>query len=82
MSSKVIRSFTASERELAMLAAVAQYHGLTKSGALTSLVKREFWRIFPAGNGEVVPDRGARIEPPEAARRTPSTTSKQRSKRS
>lgn len=64
MTTKVIRSFTASPRELAMLDAVAAYHGLTKSGTLTSLVKREFWRIFPAGNGDILPDEGARVDLP------------------
>jgi len=58
---KKIRSFTATEQDLAMLQAVARYHGFSKSGTITSLIKKEFWRVFPAGTGEVRPDRGARV---------------------
>ena len=47
--------------EMAMLDAVARYHGFSKSATLTSLVKREFWRLFPRGNGAVRPDPGARV---------------------
>ena len=58
---KVIRSFTASPLELEMLEAISRYHGFSKSATLTSLVKREFWRIFPKGTGAIRPDPGARI---------------------
>ena len=58
---KTIRSFTATSRDLLMLQAVARYHGFSKSGTLTSLVRREFWRLFPAGTAAVRPDRGARV---------------------
>ena len=58
---KTIRSFTATRRDLQMLEAIAQYHGFSKSGTLTSLVRREFWRLFPAGTSAVRPDRGARV---------------------
>ncbi len=58
---KAVRSFTATSGEMAMLEAVARYHGFSKSAMLTSLVKREFWRLFPRGNGEVRPEPGARI---------------------
>jgi hypothetical protein len=58
---KTIRTFTATRRDLLMLEAVARYHGFSKSGTLTSLVKREFWRLFPAGTAAVRPDRGARV---------------------
>lgn len=45
-----------------MLEAVARYHGLNKSATLTSLVRKEFWRVFPAGTDKVRPDRGAKVE--------------------
>jgi hypothetical protein len=58
---KVVRSFTASRRDLEMLAILARYHGFSKSGTLTSLVRKEFWRLFPAGTGGIRPARGARV---------------------
>jgi len=58
---KRIRTFTASHNEILMLDAVARYHGFSKSATITSLVKKEFWRIFPQGTGEVRPDPGARV---------------------
>jgi len=58
---KKIRSFTATEQDLEMLEALARYHGFSKSGTITSLIKKEFWRIFPAGTRAVRPDRGARV---------------------
>lgn len=58
---KVIRTFTATQLDLLMLEAVAHYHGFSKSATLTSLVKREFWRIFPKGTDAVRTDPGARV---------------------
>ena len=57
-----ISTFSATPRDLAMLEAVAKYHGLNKSATLASLVRREFWRIFPAGTDKIKPDRGAKVE--------------------
>ena len=58
---KVLRSFTATRREVEMLEAIAAYHGFSKSATLTSLIKKEFWRIFPRGTKSIRPDPGARI---------------------
>jgi hypothetical protein len=58
---KKIRSFTATEQDLEMLDALARYHGFSKSGTITSLIRKEFWRIFPAGTRAVRPERGARV---------------------
>ncbi|MCI0658299.1 MAG: hypothetical protein L0170_14705 [Acidobacteria bacterium] len=58
---KVLRSFTATAREIEMLEAIAGYHGFSKSATLTSLVRREFWRIFPRGTKGIRPDPGAKI---------------------
>jgi hypothetical protein len=58
---KKIRTFTATDREHDMLQAIARYHGFSKSGTITSLIRREFWRVFPAGNDAIRPDRGARV---------------------
>ena len=58
---KTVRTFTATRQDLAMLEAIARYHGFSKSGTITSLVRREFWRIFPAGTEAIRPDRGARV---------------------
>lgn len=57
-----VRTFSATDRDMAMLEAVAHYHGLNKSAMITSLIRKEFWRIFPAGTDRIKPDRGARIE--------------------
>ncbi|MFQ5876829.1 MAG: hypothetical protein ACE5JH_03910 [Acidobacteriota bacterium] len=61
MAHKKIRTFTATDQELDMLQAIARYHGFSKSATITSLIKKEFWRVFPAGNRSVRPDRGARV---------------------
>jgi hypothetical protein len=58
---KKIRTFTATAQELDMLESVARYHGFSKSATITSLIRKEFWRVFPAGNRTVRPDRGARV---------------------
>lgn len=58
---KTVRSFTASDREVEMLEALARYHGFSKSATITSLVKKEFWRVFPAGTENILPTPGARI---------------------
>jgi hypothetical protein len=64
---KVLRSFTATLRDVEMLEAIAAYHGFSKSATITSLVKKEFWRIFPRGTKGIRPDPGARIvERPDA----------------
>lgn len=62
MSNTKVRTFSATDRDLAMLEAVARYHGLNKSATITSLVRKEFWRVFPAGTGKIKPDRGAKVE--------------------
>ena len=58
---KVVRTFTATAQELGMLEALAHYHGFSKSATITNLLKKEFWRVFPKGTGDVLPDPGARI---------------------
>jgi hypothetical protein len=62
MQKTKVRTFSAAPRDLAMLDAVARYHGLNKSATIASLVRREFWRIFPAGTDKIRPDRGAKVE--------------------
>jgi hypothetical protein len=57
-----VRTFSASDRDVAMLEAIARYHGLNKSAMIASLIRKEFWRIFPAGTDKIKPDRGARIK--------------------
>ena len=58
---KLLRSFTATAGEIEMLEAIAAYHGFSKSATLTSLVRKEFWRIFPRGTRGIRPDPGAKI---------------------
>jgi len=60
-----VRTFSATARDLAMLEAVAKYHGLNKSATIASLVRKEFWRIFPGGTDRIRPDRGAKVESEE-----------------
>ena len=62
MQKTKVSTFSATTRDLAMLGAVARYHGLNKSATIASLVRREFWRVFPAGTGKIKPDRGAKVE--------------------
>ena len=62
MQKTKVSTFSATIRDLAMLDAVARYHGLNKSATIASLVRREFWRVFPAGTDKIKPDRGARVE--------------------
>ena len=57
-----IKTFSATDRDIAMLEAIANYHGLNKSAMIASLVRKEFWRVFPAGNDEIKPDPGAKVE--------------------
>ncbi|HYQ80102.1 MAG TPA: hypothetical protein VEP68_01305 [Anaeromyxobacteraceae bacterium] len=59
-----VRSYSATDDDVAMLEAVARYHGFTKSATLVGLVRREFWRLFPAGTGDIRPARGARVVKP------------------
>ena len=62
MSKRKVRTFSATDRDMDMLEAVATYHGFSKSATIVNLIKKEFWRIFPAGTEVVLPDMGARIE--------------------
>ena len=61
MVTKIIRTFTATEADLEMLETIARYHGFSKSATITSLIKKEFWRLFPAGTRGIRPERGARV---------------------
>lgn len=62
MQNKKVRTYSATDRDVAMLEAVARYHGSNRSAMIASLVRKEFWRIFPAGTEEIKPDRGAKVE--------------------
>ena len=62
MQKTKVRTFSATPRDLAMLDAVARYHGLNKSATIASLVRREFWRVFPGGTNKIRPDQGAKVE--------------------
>ena len=62
MANTKVSTFSATLRDLAMLEAVAKYHGLNKSATIASLARKEVWRIFPAGTDKVKPDRGAKVE--------------------
>ena len=59
--SKKVRTFTATDQDLDMLGVIARYHGFSRSATITSLIKKEFWRLFPAGNRSIRPERGARV---------------------
>ncbi len=62
MQKTKVSTFSATLRDLTMLEAVARYHGLNKSATIASLVRKEFWRVFPAGTDRIKPDRGAKVE--------------------
>ena len=61
MAGRIVRSFSAAPSDIAMLEALVPYHGLNKSALITSLVRKEFWRVFPAGTDEIRPQKGARV---------------------
>jgi hypothetical protein len=65
MSKARVRTFSAVDRDIEMLDAIAGYHGFSKSAMITSLVRKEFWRVFPAGTPEIQPDEGAAVAPGE-----------------
>jgi hypothetical protein len=54
-----VRTFSTTARDDEMLEAIAHYHGTSKSAAITGLVRKEFWRIFPNGTETIPPDEGA-----------------------
>ncbi len=58
MDKAKVSTFSATERDFAMLDAVARYHGTSKSAMITGLFRKEFWRIFPNGTEDVEPDQG------------------------
>jgi hypothetical protein len=62
MANTKVRTYSATDRDAVMLEAIARYHGLNKSATITSLIRKEFWRIFPRGTDEVHPDPGAKME--------------------
>ena len=55
------RTFSATERDFQMLEAITRYPGTSKSAAITGLIRKEFWRIFPHGTDSVPPDQGAKV---------------------
>ncbi|MFY9558333.1 MAG: hypothetical protein WAV20_11780 [Blastocatellia bacterium] len=62
MANTKVRTYSATDRDIAMLEAIARYHGMNKSATIASLVRKEFWRVFPAGTGRIKTDRGAKVE--------------------
>jgi hypothetical protein len=62
MQKTKVRTYSATDRDVGMLEAVARYHGLNKSATIASLIRREFWRVFPGGTDKIKPDRGAKVE--------------------
>ncbi len=58
---KKVRTYSASDPDMQMLEALAAYHGFSKSGTITNLIKKEFWRVFPSGTVAIKPDAHARI---------------------
>ena len=53
MANTKVSTFSATLRDLAMLEAVAKYHGLNKSATIASLARKEFWRVFPGGTAKI-----------------------------
>jgi hypothetical protein len=63
---KIVRTFTATLQELKMLEVISRYHGFSKSATITNLLKKEFWRVFPGGTGDISPEPGAKISGEES----------------
>ncbi len=61
MERKKVRTFSADDRDVQMLQTVADYHGFSKSGTITNLIRKEFWRVFPQGTGKIKPDLHAHV---------------------
>jgi hypothetical protein len=76
MTRSRVRTFSAVDRDIEMLEAIAAYHGFSKSATIASLIRKEFWRVFPAGTGDIVPDEGAAVAGGAAPR--PRGTKKER----
>jgi hypothetical protein len=68
MTKARVRTFSAVDRDVKMLEAIAAYHGFSKSAMIASLVRKEFWRIFPAGTGGILPTDGAAVNAVSPAR--------------
>ncbi len=62
MIRRKVRTFSATDREMQMLDAIARYHGWNKSRMITGLIRKEFWRIFPGGTDQIRPLKGAKVE--------------------
>ncbi len=62
LTRRKVRTYSATDREVQMLDAIAGYHGWNKSRMITGLIRKEFWRIFPAGTDQIRPLKGARVE--------------------
>jgi hypothetical protein len=60
--SSKINTFSANARDVSMLEVVARYHGMNKSATIASLIRKEFWRVFPGGTDKIKPDRGAKVK--------------------
>ena len=56
-----VRTFSATDKDHEMLAAVARYHGISKSAMIAGLIRKEFWRVFPNGTDSVPLDAGAKV---------------------
>ncbi|MBI3993562.1 MAG: hypothetical protein HY342_09825 [Candidatus Lambdaproteobacteria bacterium] len=56
---KKVRTYSANDLEVQMLNTLAKYHGFSKSAMITSLIKKEFWRVFPSGTEAIQPDASA-----------------------
>jgi hypothetical protein len=80
MTKARVRTFSAVDRDMAMLEAIAAYHGFSKSAMIASLIRKEFWRVFPAGTGEIHPDDGAVVQAaqPRPAKRRATKDGRQR----
>ena len=55
------RTFSATERDFAMLEAIAHYHGSSRSATIAGLIRKEFWRVFPTGTEAITLDDGAKV---------------------
>jgi hypothetical protein len=66
MTRSRVRTFSAVDRDIEMLEAIAAYHGFSKSATIASLIRKEFWRVFPAGTAEIRPTDGAAVASSDA----------------
>ena len=57
-----VRTVSVTDRDDAMLDAIARYHCNSKGAIIAGLIRKEFWRLFLNGTDVVELDEGLQIK--------------------